>query len=61
MALPLLLCVSALGTWDGDFYDPDDLKIHLEQRGTSLVAHSEDWGTCAPLPGRLAGQLVHVD
>ena len=63
-----LLVVAALATetttadetasWEGDFYDPDDLKITLRTNGNELVAHSVDWEINGEITGASRAQLA---
>ena len=41
LAAALLLASSP--SFDGEFFDPDDLEITISHTGSQIVAHSVDW------------------
>ena len=59
LLLVLLTSSAASSSWDGVFYDPDELKITIRRTGASIVAKSDDWDISGTLisesKARLAG------
>jgi len=51
----------AASLWDGDFYDPDDLKITLRRTGNSILAHSEDWDITGTIVGDTNANLAGLE
>ena len=64
----LLACGLALPTsslaavsWDGTYFDPDDLKITVKRTGSAIVAHSDDWEISGTLASESRARLAGLD
>ena len=62
--LLLLVCAartSAAPSWDGDYFDPDELKISISRSGSSILAHSADWEISGSLTSETRARLAGLD
>ena len=48
--LALLIASARALSWDGDYFDPDELKISVSRSAAGILAKSSDW--------EIAGQLL---
>ena len=62
MLLVLTVAIAGSSLWDGDFYDPDDLKITLKRSGgDELLAHSDDWDITGTVIGDTKAHLAGLE
>lgn len=57
----LTIAVAASSLWDGDFFDPDELKITLQRSGDDLLAHSSDWDISGSIIGDTTAHLAGLE
>ena len=48
-------------SWDGVFYDPDELKITIHRTGSSIVAKSDDWDIAGELTSETKARLAGLE
>jgi hypothetical protein len=52
---------AAVLSWEGEYYDPDELKITLTRSGSSLLAHSADWEISGTLTSDTSARLAGLE
>ena len=63
--LALQLCVAlSIGiapSFEGEFYDPDELQIRVQRTGNRLVAHSVDWEIAGSVTSETRARLAGLE